>query len=256
MLFPLTEEDESDSTNEESDSEDAKEFDHPNQEIDMADAFEEDADDDVVDHQGAVILQQDTYTPPGSPPPDLKAQLVEILGVEMKSSPKLQPTIPQIHVLRDSATQTPQDGTSTPARSVVPQLIDPDDDVLSDSDVPGPWIEDYAPPPLSECEDRADYLLKKRFKPMIDPQTLIAALTKFKASERSTENLYLLAANAQRILKAWQDEYLLLDAHVCIGSLMWMIRLLTRDRRRHIRILPRSLPMAGAFLWLMIFTRT
>jgi hypothetical protein len=45
-------------------------------------------------------------------------------------------------------------------------------------------------------------------------QDIIAALTKYPASQRSTETLYLLAANTQKILKAWQDEYLVLDAKV------------------------------------------
>jgi hypothetical protein len=56
--------------------------------------------------------------------------------------------------------------------------------------------------------------LQKRFKPMADVQAAIAALTKFPAAQRSTENLYALTQNAQQILKAWQDEYLMLDARV------------------------------------------
>lgn len=49
---------------------------------------------------------------------------------------------------------------------------------------------------------------------MADVQAAIAALTKFPAAQRSTENLYALTQNAQQILKAWQDEYLMLDARV------------------------------------------
>jgi hypothetical protein len=86
--------------------------------------------------------------------------------------------------------------------------------VLSESDLPDPFIEDAPSPIEAECEDRADYLLQKRFKPMADVQAAIAALTKFPAAQRSTENLYALTQNAQQILKAWQDEYLMLDARV------------------------------------------
>ncbi|KAF1833843.1 hypothetical protein BDW02DRAFT_569594 [Decorospora gaudefroyi] len=136
------------------------------------------------------------------------------------SGPKTQPvskasnklSIPKIALTSQSISQTPRDSASTPAETAVPKLLNPEDDVLSDSDLPDPFIEDALSPIQAECEDRADYLLQKRFKPMTDVQAIVAALTRFPATQRSTENLYALTQNAQLILKAWQDEYLMLDA--------------------------------------------
>ncbi|KAG9381138.1 hypothetical protein A1F94_008458 [Pyrenophora tritici-repentis] len=121
-------------------------------------------------------------------------------------------SVPKIALLPESTSQTPRDSASTPAESAVPKLLAPEEDVLSESDLPDPFIEDAPSPIEAECEDRADYLLHKRFKPLSDVQAAIAALTKFPAGQRSTANLYTLAENAQHILKAWQDEYLTLDA--------------------------------------------
>lgn len=113
---------------------------------------------------------------------------------------------------RGSASQIPRDSGSTPAEPAVPKLVDPEDDILSDSDLPEPFVEDAPWPKEADCDDRADYLLQTRFKPMTDLQSIIASLTRYPASQRSTATLYALAKNAQHILKAWQDEYLALDA--------------------------------------------
>ena len=115
---------------------------------------------------------------------------------------------------RGSASQIPRDSGSTPAEPAVPKLVDPEDDILSDSDLPEPFVEDAPWPKEADCDDRADYLLQTRFKPMTDLQSIIASLTRYPASQRSTATLYALAKNAQHILKAWQDEYLALDARV------------------------------------------
>lgn len=121
--------------------------------------------------------------------------------------------IPRISLSKGSASQTPHESGSTPVGSATP-LLEPEDDILSDADLPEPFVA-HAPRPVeANCEDRADYLLQTRFKPMADLQTVIATLTKFPASQRSTDTLFALAQNTQRILKAWQDEYLLLDARV------------------------------------------
>ncbi|KAF2265518.1 hypothetical protein CC78DRAFT_186321 [Lojkania enalia] len=203
--FPFVEDDDEDSTNQESATEDAKESIHSDDESDMSDTSEDDEQDDEPEQMEDV--QVESTTPPGSPPAEVKAHF-------SKSFPQQpQPSIPQIKLLQESTTQTPQDGTPTPAEPAAQQLLDPNEDILVEADLPGPWIQDYCPPKSEkECDDQADYLLKTRFKPMADPQIIIAALTKFKMAERSTENLFRLAENTQKILKAWQDEYLILDA--------------------------------------------
>jgi hypothetical protein len=167
------------------------------------------------------VIQKPSRTPQGSAPPGQDSfeddMQTSVLAHESRSEPTSRKSgklaVPKI-ALPESASQTPRESASTPAESAVPNLLDPDEDVLSESDLPDPFIEDAPSPIEAECEDRADYLLQKRFKPMADVQAAIAALTKFPAAQRSTENLYALTQNAQQILKAWQDEYLMLDARV------------------------------------------
>ena len=163
---------------------------------------------DDSDETGDVLPK----TPPGSPP----AALVQAYR-DPDSKIPIPPHVAKLSLPEKSAsrTRTPKDGASTPVPSA-PKLpsLTPDEDALSESDLPGPWI-DGAPDPIeAECEDRADYLLQKRYKPMVDVQSVVASLTKYAFAQRSTESLYALAENTQRILRAWQDEYLLLDARV------------------------------------------
>jgi len=128
------------------------------------------------------------------------------------------PPVPKLSLPEKSAsrTRTPKESASTPVPSApkLPSLTS-DEDAVTDSDLPGPWIEGAPSPIEAECEDKADYLLQERYKPMVDVQSVVASLTKYAFAQRSTESLYALAENTQRILKAWQDEYLLLDARVC-----------------------------------------
>ncbi|USP76331.1 hypothetical protein yc1106_03605 [Curvularia clavata] len=178
-------------------------------------------DESEPDYDTMDVAQKSQDTPQGSQPPDMDDSnhaashtSVQAGDSKFESASKTSNRlgVPKIALLPQSASQTPGESVSTPAESAVPKLLDPDEDVLSDSDLPDPFIYDAPSPIEAECEDRADYLLQKRFKPMIDVQAAIAALTKFPASQRSTENLYALTENAQHILRAWQDEYLMLDA--------------------------------------------
>jgi hypothetical protein len=191
---------------------------------------EQEDDDDANDtiEQGQVSPQTTRNRRAGAQPSPTKsrggrAQVEAPVSAPPESSPELTEKVPQgtllkraAQLIQESASQTPVNGTSTREASPVPPMLDPEDDILSDSDLPKPWIYDYVPPVTEEeCEDRADFLLKTQFKPMTDVQDIIASLTKYAPSQRSTENLYRLAENTQRILKAWQDEYLQLDAKVC-----------------------------------------
>lgn len=180
-------------------------------------------DESEPDYDAMDVAQKSQETPQGSQPPDMDdanqaASHTSVQAGDSKSeSASKTPNrlgVPKIALMPQSASQTPGESVSTPAESAVPKLLDPEEDVLSDSDLPDPFVYDAPSPVEAECEDRADYLLQKRFKPMADVQAAIAALTKFPASQRSTENLYALTENAQHILRAWQDEYLMLDARV------------------------------------------
>ncbi|KAI8932437.1 hypothetical protein NX059_010623 [Plenodomus lindquistii] len=227
-MFPLTEEDDQPS-NQSTPSANAKPPTQLHQEDQLQDysdsedeneqAIEDqDSEDEFESTQGA---RKSINTPGGSPPPGLQDLNAEESYTPMPGSePGPKPTkkstgklpVPKISLSKSSGTHTPRDAASTPTESAVPKLLDPEDDMLSDSDLPEPFIENAPWPKESDCEDRADYLLQTRFKPMTDIQAIIASLTKFPASQRSTETLYALAENAQHILKAWQDEYLMLDA--------------------------------------------
>jgi hypothetical protein len=180
-------------------------------------------DDSETDGEGIQHTQKASRTPESSPLPGLRESIVGGAYVpprapEPDPGPSIKPSknvsVPKISLPTHSASHTPRNGASTPAESAVPRLLRPEDDVLSESDLPEPWIEDAPHPIEAECEDRADYLLQTRFKPMIDVQVVIANLTKYAASQRSTESLYALADNTQNILKQWQDEYLMLDSRV------------------------------------------
>lgn len=170
-----------------------------------------------------------TTTPQGSPPKGLLNAILDgsytpslIADTEPKTSRSTtkataKTRVPKISFTSNSASQTPQESAVMPAENFRP--IDPEDDILTDEDLPGPWAEDFHPQPLDDCEDMADYLLQRKYHGMSDVNQIIAALTKFSAAQRSTENLYILAENAQNILKCWQDEYLELDARVgCMPS--------------------------------------
>jgi hypothetical protein len=93
-----------------------------------------------------------------------------------------------------------------------------DEGELSDSKFPVPYLKRTKAPPEKHCEDKADWIMRKRFAPMSDPQDFIKALTKFDPSKRSTEVLFKIALNAQRALRAWQDEYLALDMKTAPAS--------------------------------------
>jgi hypothetical protein len=175
-------------------------------------------DDSEPEFERIDVVQQFENTPQGSPPPDVQDSIGEAPAPKPTSGSASKPfkksAIPKIALLPDSAFHTPRESASTPAESAVPKLLNPEEDVLSDSDLPDPFIYDAPSPIEADCEDRADFLLQKRFKPLADIQAAVAALTKFPAAQRSTENLYELTQNAQQILKEWQDEYLMLDARV------------------------------------------
>jgi hypothetical protein len=212
-MFPLTEEDDEEPSNQDSPMVDAKDSPEPEEEDEQATS------DDDVEQSGAEAdeksdeddMMQDVQadastistTPLGEPP----FELVQAYDDPLKKIPVPLP-VPKISLPKESTR------VSMPAERNVPKLLAPEDDVLSDSDLPDPWLEDQAPPVQAECDDLADYLLKTRFKPMTDVSDIIASLTKFPLSQRRTENLYALAENTQIILKAWQDEYLMLDSRV------------------------------------------
>lgn len=230
-MVRLTEEDDDDSPNQEPPNYGARPKLVANDDEPMGEAVDTDdenaiaEDDSDVDDEVMQAVRKVSATPESSPPPGLHEAILG--GTYIPSTapePDPGPTIkvakplavPKISFATQSGSRTPRELASTPAESAVPKLLRPEDDVLSDSDLPEPWIDDIPILTEAECEDRADYLLQKRFKPMVDVQDVIAVLTKYPVTQRSTESLYALAENTQNILKQWQDQYLMLDARVNI----------------------------------------
>lgn len=217
-MFPLTEEDDEDPSNQSSPI-DAKESPVPEEEVSDEEEHADDHDDLSSDDEHLDDVKAEpsgSTTPPGSPPPELvKAYSDPTIKIPVSAA------VPKTSLPVKSASQTPLHASSTPSEPVVAQLLDPEEDALTEADLPGPWIEGAPLPKEADCDDRADYLLKTRFPPLTDVQDVIASLTKHPFARRSTETLYALAENTQRILKAWQDEYLMLDARVCFYSLVY-----------------------------------
>lgn len=235
--IPLTEEDDEPS-NQESPTEYAKDLTPLHEDAALDDASSDDQNDEEVEHLEALKDQKDT--PVGTP----SAPRASLSRTD--SSTKFKPLpAPRISQPRKSGSQTPLEIGSTTVELSIRPLLNPEDDVLSDSDLPSPWIEGLDPPIEAECEDRADFLLRTKFKPLTEVQDIINALTKYHVSQRSTENLYLLAENTQRILREWQDEYLALDARVR-AQLPERNCLLTFLRPHHMHIRQKSPAMVAA----------
>ena len=187
---------------------------------DSEDANEQAIDDDETegDDDDAIDVPQASITPAGTPLPVLQRTNLNSTSkstVAAESRQKLKAKIPKgLAVPKIFLPSGSHDPPGTPAQSAVPKLLDSGDDELSDSDLPEPWINDAPSPVRADCDDHADYLLQSRYKPMVDVQEIIATLTKHPIAQRSTESLFALAANTQNILKAWQDQFLTLDARV------------------------------------------
>lgn len=249
--FPLVEEDDDEPSNQESAADDAKlssEVESENMDDYSEDDFEPSQTNgkqaNHVDDEDMPDVASFPKTPAGSPPEEL---------VQAYQDPDAKipvpPPVPKISLPQKavSRTRTPKEGTSTPVPPApkLPMLA-PEDDALSDSDFVGPWIEGAPDPIEAECEDRADYLLQKKYKPMVDVQDVISSLTKYAFAQRSTESLYALAENTQKILQAWQDEYLRLDARVS-NTIVYILINANRVRLLRMHIHQRNLVMGVVF---------
>ncbi|KAH0063252.1 hypothetical protein KCU60_g22698, partial [Aureobasidium melanogenum] len=105
-----------------------------------------------------------------------------------------------------------QSASRQPSREPSPEmpLLAPEEDIVSDDDLPSPFTDEIFEDP-NLPDDEAQALYNKLFEPMTQPDVFIGPLTKFLPGQRSTDNLYVLAANTAAALRAWQDEYLELE---------------------------------------------
>ncbi|KAF2723514.1 hypothetical protein K431DRAFT_282960 [Polychaeton citri CBS 116435] len=104
-----------------------------------------------------------------------------------------------------------QAASNTGASSPEPKLLEPEEDILTEEDFPELYRDSWSPPDRDEPDDDAATILRGQYRPMIDAEAYIKALTKHDPAIRSTENLEQLAENTQRALEQMQDEYLRLE---------------------------------------------
>lgn len=90
---------------------------------------------------------------------------------------------------------------------------------LEETDLPPPFLDFLAPGHPDVYEDEAARIMARLFAPIPLPIRFIRPLVSHAAESRSTETLITLAANTQKALQAWQDEYIRLDKKTAPVSL-------------------------------------
>ncbi|KAK5154612.1 hypothetical protein LTS14_006750 [Recurvomyces mirabilis] len=117
---------------------------------------------------------------------------------------KSQHTHPDLNASKNSSTSHSQ------APTPKPRMLEPDEDVLTDSDLPDIYHETTPPTPEEGDEDDIDRALRQQFH-ALNTDALMASLTKFDPAVRSTKNLYAIAENTMKAMAALQEEYMELD---------------------------------------------
>jgi hypothetical protein len=90
-----------------------------------------------------------------------------------------------------------------------PRMLEPDEDILGEEDLPQLYRDDWSPP--SEYIVDPTARLARNMRPLNSPEKFVKSLTKYDPATRPLGNLKQLAANAQEALDALQKEYLALD---------------------------------------------
>lgn len=100
-----------------------------------------------------------------------------------------------------------------PSRAPSPELpmLGPEEDVLSEADLPNTFRSEPSTPDPDVLDDEAHKIYQELYKPLPKAIDFTAALMRFSTRQRTTDTLYALAENTAAALRAWQDEYLLLD---------------------------------------------
>lgn len=100
-----------------------------------------------------------------------------------------------------------------PSRAPSPELptLGPEEDLLNEVDLPDAFRSESGTPDPDVPDDEAHKIYQDLYKPLPKPLDFTAALTRFNTRQRSSLTLYALAENTAAALRAWQDEYLLLD---------------------------------------------
>ena len=92
-----------------------------------------------------------------------------------------------------------------------PPPLAPEDDRLTDADLPSLYKDEWSDLDDQETDDEAARFLRERFRPIVGSELFVAPLTKYDPASRSLASLTTLAENTQKALKQLQDEFLELD---------------------------------------------
>ena len=77
--------------------------------------------------------------------------------------------------------------------SPVLPMLEADQDVLGDIDLPAAFLSSSPSPEPDEPDDEAQKLYRQFYQPLTQATPFITAMTKFNPAQRSTENLYALS---------------------------------------------------------------
>lgn len=101
-----------------------------------------------------------------------------------------------------------------------PPPLAPEDDRLTDADLPSLYKNEWSDLDDQDPDDEAAHILRRDYRPIVGPDPFVAALTKYDPASRSLESLTALATNAQKALRQLQDEYLDLDKVVAQNPML------------------------------------
>lgn len=92
-----------------------------------------------------------------------------------------------------------------------PRMLEPEEDMLTEEDLPGLYEDDDWSPDPDEIDTYGPYAPDNLFRPINSPDKFVKALTKHDPAVRSMMNLTQLAENTQRALDAMQQEFTFLE---------------------------------------------
>ncbi|KAK4504259.1 hypothetical protein PRZ48_005175 [Zasmidium cellare] len=108
--------------------------------------------------------------------------------------------------MRSKGSSNSQSKAPTPR----PPLLPPEEDKVTEEDLPSLFKEDWSDTEADELDEAAK-IMRSDFQALIGPEAFVKALTKHDPAARSLDSLKQIAGNAQLALQQLQDEYLALD---------------------------------------------
>lgn len=150
------------------------------------------------------VVDDDGFEMPGELGVDGRASLLRP-PVKRRRTGKRGSFLPQDQASKQSS------NTQSQVPTPKPRMLEPEEDVLTEEDLPQLYRDDDWSPAPDDVEGQVDNLLRNAYRPINPPEKFVKALTKHDPQVRSLDNLKRLAANTQQALNALQEEYLILD---------------------------------------------